>query len=93
MIDFILYLETSIRSIAKALLISKLLSDRQKQVFLRGFFIAIDRYTGLSNSEVLVLLLYAVALYEFMCNSDWMDENKFEMVNALLWVRHCGLSC
>ena len=97
--DFILHLITSIISVAEALLIL------QKQVFLitfwkltipGGLFIAIEstsRYTGLSNSEVLVLLGYAFALYGFMCNSDWMEANKFEMVNALMWVRHCGLSC
>ncbi len=97
--DFILYLITSIISVAEALLILK------EQVFLitfwkftipGGFFIAIEstsRYTGLSKSEVLVLLGYAFALYGFLCNSDWMDANEFEMVNSSLWVQHGGLSC
>ena len=86
-----LYLITSIRSTAEALPISK------EQDFLIIFWIftkwGFYRYTGLSNSEVLVLLGYAFALYEFMCNSVWMDANTFEMVNASMWVRPCDLSC
>ena len=80
-------LKTSITSTAEALPILK------EHDILITFWIFTKRYTGLSNSEVLVLLGYTFALYEFMCNSDWMDANTFEMVNALMWVRHCGLSC
>ena len=73
-------------SVAKALPILK------EQDFLITFWNFTIR-GFLSNSDVLVLLVFAFALYGFMCNSDWMDASKFEMVNALMWVRHGGLSC
>ena len=45
-----------------------------------------SRSSGLSNSTILVLLLYAVALYGFITSSDWTDPDQFSRVMIIVYV-------
>ena len=45
-----------------------------------------SRSSGFSNSAILVLLLYAVALYGFMTSYDWTDPDEFARVIIIAYV-------
>jgi hypothetical protein len=45
-----------------------------------------SRSSGFSSSAILVLLLYAVALYGFMTSSDWTDPDEFARVMIIACV-------
>ena len=45
-----------------------------------------SRSSGFSNSAILVLLLYAVALYGFLTSNDWTDPDEFARVMIIACV-------